>query len=96
MYVLGSYIIATYSGMSFTSFVQKRIFEPLNMTSTVYSDQAAKLPNFSQTFTSNRRRIPFWFSDPSVADFVAGAGGVVSNSVDMVSSCHVLSREYSQ
>ena len=88
MYVLGAHIISTYSGKPFTKFVKERIFDPLGMTSTTYSGkEAARSGNFSDSFTiyQNRvRRIPFWFEDESVSDFIAGAGGIISSTVDIV------------
>lgn len=89
MYVLGSHIISTYSGKPFTEFVRERIFVPLGMTSTTYSGkEAARTGNFSHTFTlhgTQIRRIPFLFDDDGISEFIAGPGGVISNTVDMVS-----------
>ena len=90
MYVVGAHIISTYSGKPFTQFVRERIFKPLKMTSTTYSGKEAKLTgNFSHAFTlheSNIRRIPFPFEDENISEFIAGAGGIISNTGDMVSS----------
>ncbi|KAJ3482357.1 hypothetical protein NLI96_g7039 [Meripilus lineatus] len=88
MYVLGAHIISTYSGKPFTQFVRERIFKPLKMTSTTYSGKEAKLTgNFSHAFTlheSNIRRIPFPFEDENISEFIAGAGGIISNTGDML------------
>lgn len=99
MYVLGSYIISTYAGKPFHEFVEERIFSPLNMTSTTYSGITASANGkFSQPFTfylNETRRIPFAFNTQALSDVIAGPGGIISNTVDMVSE-HVNShiRQY--
>lgn len=86
MYFLASYIVSTYSGSSFRDFVKNRIFDPLNMTSTTYhGDQAEASGLFSQSLAPEGRRIPYWFLDDATSELVAGAGGVISSTVDMVS-----------
>ncbi len=88
MYVVGAHIISTYSGKPFTRFAKERIFVPLGMTSTTYSGkEAARSGNFSQSFTIHEetiRRIPFSLEDESVSELIAGAGGIISNTVDIV------------
>ena len=88
MYILGAHIISTYSAKPFTRFVKERIFVPLGMTSTTYSGkEAARSGHFSHTFTVHEdtiRRIPFFFQDESVSELVAGLGGIISNTVDIV------------
>ena len=78
-----------YSGIPFTSFVKERIFNPLGMTSTTYSpEEAAQSGNFSQPFTlyeGNIRRIPFSVENDTVEQLIAGPGGIISTTVDIVS-----------
>lgn len=86
MYVVAAHIISTYTG-SYTRFVQERIFDPLNMTSSTFSlSKAVQSGKMTQSWGSmaNGRRIPHWMKD-SVMDMIAGAGGIISNVVDMVS-----------
>ena len=89
MYILGSHIISTYAGKPFHQFVEERIFGPLNMTSTTYSGiTASQSEKFSQAFTfyaNVARRIPFAFNTQVLSDLVAGPGGIISSTVDMVS-----------
>ncbi|KAI0742294.1 beta-lactamase/transpeptidase-like protein [Daedaleopsis nitida] len=83
MYIFGSHIIATFSGKTFEDFVKERIFDPLNMTATTYSPQEANATELlTQSWAFNGRRIPFIFDEPT-AELVAGAGGIISNAVDM-------------
>lgn len=88
MYVLGAHIISTFSGKPFTAFVKERIFVPLGMTSTTYSGkEAARSGHFSHAFSAHEdttRRIPFSFEDESVSEFIAGPGGIISSTVDIV------------
>ena len=60
------------------------------MTSTTYSpEEAAQSGNFSQPFTlheGNVRRIPFAFENDTAAELIAGAGGIISSTVDIVST----------
>ncbi len=85
MYMVGAHIIAKLTNMPYPSFVESRIFSPLNMSSTTFSpSKAAKTGKLTQSWTwRGPRRIPFWFPD-EVAELFAGAGGVISNAVDMV------------
>ena len=88
MYILGAHIIATYSGKPFTEFVKERIFDPLGMTSTTYSTRVAERSgNLSDSFVvygGAIRRTPFWLEDESISSLVAGPGGIISNTVDIV------------
>ena len=69
MFALASYIVAKYADMPFTTFVQKRILNPLGMNaSTYYSDEAEGSIHFSQTFTPEGRRIPYWLPANTVDD----------------------------
>ena len=76
-----------YSGIPYRQFVQERIFDPLGMMSTTYSTEKARASgNFSQqwSFESGGRLIPYWIHNENMEDFIAGAGGIISSSVDMV------------
>ncbi len=86
MYLFLPHVITTYSGKTFQEFVTERIFVPLNMTATTYNLTAADESGLmSQSFIFTGRRIPVIFQDPRAASFIAGAGGVISNAIDMVS-----------
>lgn len=85
MYVTGSHIIKKYSSpRDYPTFIKERIFTLLGMTSTSFSPKAAEESgNFTQSWTAHSQRIPFAYSEFSV-DMIAGAGGVISNVVDLV------------
>lgn len=86
MYMLGSYLVEKYSDMTYTQFVKERIFRPLNMKSTTYvPSEAANTGKTTQTWTGFGRRLPWWFTDDQVP-LNAGAGGVISNALDMAST----------
>ena len=86
MYILGTHIVATFSGKTYQEFVKERIFEPLNMNATTYyGDHAVAAGQLSQSWTDEGRRMPYYFSGESVSLFIAGAGGILSNTIDMVS-----------
>ncbi|CCM00547.1 uncharacterized protein FIBRA_02581 [Fibroporia radiculosa] len=83
MYVMGAHIVTIYSGMSFTTFVKKRILVPLGMhSSTYFLSEAEKTGQLSQSWASTGRLIPPWLKD-TVAETIAGPGGLISNVVDM-------------
>lgn len=85
MYVLGAHIVSKYSGKPYTTFVKERIFSPLNMSSTTFfAQEAMRFQHFSQAFTTHKRRIPYWFEENSAAELIAGAGAILSTTVDMV------------
>lgn len=82
LYTVAAHIVAKYSGMPFTTFVKKRIFEPLNMiTSTFFADEAEEM---GISFGEGQRRIPPWLANNADAETVAAAGGVISSTIDMV------------
>ncbi|KAI0767194.1 beta-lactamase/transpeptidase-like protein [Fomes fomentarius] len=91
MYMVGAHIVAKLTNMPYPSFVESRIFSPLNMSSTTFSpSKAANTGKLTQSWTwRGPRRIPFWFPD-EVAELFAGAGGVISNAVDMTKWLAVL------
>ncbi|CAL1697760.1 unnamed protein product [Somion occarium] len=83
MYMLGSHLVSKYSGMPYTEYIKTRIFDPLNMKSTTFSESVASRDGkLTQTWTRFGRRIPFWFSDDMV-ELNSGPGGVISSVVDM-------------
>ena len=86
MFIFSAEIISKYSGKTYQEFVKERIFDQLNMTSTTFSVQEANgTGHLSQSWTYFQRRIPIILEDPTAANLVAGAGGILSNAVDMVS-----------
>ena len=96
MYVLASHIISLYSGKPFREFVQERIFNPLNMTSTTYSPTRASASGLfsGESWSSESRRwIPYWIKDETMEEFIAAAGGIISNTADMVRP-PVITRSY--
>ncbi|KAI0742270.1 beta-lactamase/transpeptidase-like protein [Daedaleopsis nitida] len=85
MYITGAHIVSTYSGTPFRDFVQERIFGPLDMTSTTYRANEAETSGLlSQGWGLEGRRIPYQFTGDTLSEFVAGAGGILSNTIDMV------------
>lgn len=71
--------------MPYPEYIQQRIFDPLNMTSTTFSPRKARQAGkLSEAWTSFGRLIPFWFSDETL-DLHSGPGGIISNVEDMVS-----------
>ena len=84
MYMLGSYIVAHYSGIPYANFVEERIFKPLSMSSTtVWPSVAINSGKLSDSWSKDGRRVPYWFHDDMVA-MKAGAGGVISSAEDSV------------
>ncbi|KAH7927509.1 beta-lactamase/transpeptidase-like protein [Leucogyrophana mollusca] len=85
MYILASYIISKYSGMSLHGFVKMRIFIPLNMTSTTYSfGNAVKSGEMTQGWTSFGRRVP-----PAV-DMAKWTRCLLNSGVDVVTNRTVI------
>jgi len=84
MFSTGAYIVKKYSSTNdYPAFINDRIFTPLGMKSSTFSASAAQgSGNLSQSWTAHSQRIPFWYTDFSV-DTIAGAGGVISNVVDL-------------
>jgi CubicO group peptidase (beta-lactamase class C family) len=70
--------------------VKERIFTPLGMFSSTFSEsEASKDGRLTHTFSKEGRRIPFWISDSSKTLF-AGPAGVISNAQDMVTHIFLL------
>ena len=81
------HVIAKYSGMQFTTFVQQRLFSDLNMTSTTYSPiKAEESGLMSHYWAPDGRRIPF-YNHGNMHQSQIGVNGVISNAVDMVRIC---------
>ena len=79
MYMVGAYIVSTLSGMRFADFVNKRIFKPLNMSSSTYFINAAiSTGRFTSTWTYFGRLIPHWLQEEDV-DLMAGPAGVITS-----------------
>ena len=84
MYMVGSYIVSTLSGMRYIDFVDKRIFKPLGMNSSTYSiDAAIQSGKFTGTWTYFGRSIPPYIEEGFV-DLAAGPGGVISSVEELV------------
>ena len=84
MYMVAQHIITKYSGMDFTTFVEQRIFQPLNMSSTTYSVTAAHASGrLTQTWTPFGRRIPNRGGSVN-PELLPGAAGVISSVEDLV------------
>lgn len=78
------HIISKHAGMGFASFVEERLFNVLNMTSTTYSPlKAEESGHLSHSWTSDGRRIPFYNLN-NVHQSQIGIDRAVSNAVDMV------------
>ncbi|RPD57950.1 beta-lactamase/transpeptidase-like protein [Lentinus tigrinus ALCF2SS1-6] len=93
MFMIGAHIISKLTNASYPSFVQSRIFDPLNMTSSTFSPSAAaQTGRLTQSWTRGSQRVPFWFPD-EVAQLFAGAGGIISNADDMTKWLAVLLNE---
>ncbi|KAI0695190.1 beta-lactamase/transpeptidase-like protein [Cerioporus squamosus] len=93
MFMIGAHIVAKLTDAPYPSFVQSRIFDPLNMSSTTFSPSAAaKTGRLTQTWTRGSRRVPYWFPD-EVAELFAGAGGIISSAEDMTKWLAVLLNE---
>lgn len=83
--MLGQHLIVTYSGRSYPEYIQDRIWDRLNMSSTTFSPtKALHSGKLTEAWSSSGRLIPFWFSEDDV-DLMAGAGGLISSVEDVVS-----------
>jgi len=84
MFMLASYLVSKYSAMPYNTFVEQRIFAPLNMTSSTYAPSKAQASGLlTHSWTKEGRRVPEWFGDDSVIDLNAGPGGLITNAIDM-------------
>ena len=83
MYMTAGYLVGELSGQSWEEFVQKRIFEPLGMTNSLFSiDDAKESPNCSRPYLEKKdelREIPFYAAQGAIAP----AGAIVSSINDM-------------
>jgi CubicO group peptidase (beta-lactamase class C family) len=84
MFVVATEILDRYVG-DFRLFIKNEILEPLLMSSTTFSEKEAKKSgHLSHSWDGfSDRVVPYWFSEPD-ANFIHGAGGMVSNVNDMV------------
>lgn len=83
MYMVAAQVIETYSGRPYTSFVEERIFAPLEMSFSTFSPTKAEATGkFTQGWTKEARRALCFTEE--MASVMAGPGGIISNSVDMV------------
>src|SRR6185436_1267903 len=85
MYIGSGYVIELLSGKTWEENVKTRIFEPLGMTSTVFTiDDMVKLPDHAVPYTERRDsfelfQIPYYREGPGVGP----AGAINSNVEDM-------------
>ena len=83
MYMAAGYLVGELSGQSWEEFAQQRIFEPLGMTSSLFSiDEARERPNCSRPYQEKKDEvleIPFYAAQGAVAP----AGAIVSSISDM-------------
>lgn len=97
MYVTAARLLSVYSNRTFHEFARERIFRPLGMNATTMSPTEAEhsgqlshawsAPLLTSSGDAIRgRRIPFWLTEET-AEFVSGAGGIISNVEDMVRKC---------
>ncbi|TCD62783.1 hypothetical protein EIP91_006401 [Steccherinum ochraceum] len=89
-YMLAAEIISRFSCMSYVDFVQTRIFDLANMTSSTFSSRkAAKRGRFSQGWTGKGRLMPYWFAEDRMR-LAAGPMGVISNVEDLTQWLKIL------
>jgi CubicO group peptidase (beta-lactamase class C family) len=81
---VAQHLVERYSGNALDDFVAKRIFAPLNMTSSSYSPSSAESTgHLSESRDSSGRRIPLWFIDADTP-ILGGVGGILSSAPDLV------------
>lgn len=84
MFMVGAYLVSKYADKPYTEFASERLFEPMNMSTTTFSPNAAReMGLLTQTWTSFGRRIPSGFPDDAV-ELMAGPGGIISSATDLV------------
>ncbi|KAL4262563.1 Beta-lactamase-related domain-containing protein [Pleurotus pulmonarius] len=97
MYALLSYLptVLLPSSPNLARYVKAKIFDPLDMSATTYSYQIAlQSGNLAEGFArqgmksaldpGTPRALPYWDSHSTEdGDLIAGAGGIISNAVDM-------------
>lgn len=97
MFVTAAHLLSVYANLTFHEFARERIFRPLGINATTMSPTEAEHSGelshawsapllTSSGDTIRGRRIPFWLSEET-AEFVSGAGGIISNVEDMVRKC---------
>jgi CubicO group peptidase (beta-lactamase class C family) len=83
MYMTAGYLVGELSGQTWEEFVQKRIFEPLCMTNSLFSiEEAKELPHCSHPYLERKdevREISFYAAQGAIAP----AGAIVSSIDDM-------------
>lgn len=98
MYMTAALIVERISGKPYIEFVQEKIFEPLGLHSTTYNGTSAELSGHLATgfalFKTNVSNGEGWtksihhdmplFITPDIRPVLAGAGGVLSSSKDIV------------
>ncbi|EPS99303.1 hypothetical protein FOMPIDRAFT_114665 [Fomitopsis schrenkii] len=90
MFMVGAYLVSKYADKPYTEFASERLFEPMNMSTTTFSPNAAReMGLLTQTWTSFGRRIPSGFPDDAV-ELMAGPGGIISSATDLTKWLAVL------
>lgn len=82
-YAVLAILIERVSDITFSEFLQKNIFEPLNMTNSVaFVDGINIVPN--RSFGYAKSDSGFEFSDQSLSSAVLGDGGIYSSTIDLI------------
>ena len=92
--VLG-YLVEVVSGMPFESFLQTRLFEPLDMVDTAFSVSPEKVNRFAALYRPNKEDGLEHVGDAPLANdevsfFPSGGGGLVSTTADYMRFCQML------
>lgn len=92
--VLG-YLVETISGMSFPAYLQSTIFDPLDMTDTVFSPRSGQLDRYASCYTRDADRRLVLQDDAQDSQYVdrtffSGGGGLLSTASDYLRFCRML------
>ena len=80
-YCLLALVVERASGQSFASFVEQRIFQPLQMSHSVVYEAGQPVPNRAMGYARNKAHA-FALSDQSVTSATKGDGGVYTSLTD--------------
>jgi CubicO group peptidase (beta-lactamase class C family) len=82
-YAILSLLVEKLSGMSFSKFLEEKIFKPLKMNGTMaFVDGVNSVPN--RSFGYAKADSGFVFSDQSLTSAVLGDGGIYSSILDLI------------
>jgi CubicO group peptidase (beta-lactamase class C family) len=90
------YLVEAISGQSFESFLQERLFEPLDMPDTGFSISDAQLDRFAACYERGRDKSLLLQDDPETSRYrhtpkaPSGAGGLVGTVSDYANFCEML------